>query len=231
MNPLRFAFKALFPLLVLMLPACQNLQNGRSQSAIYKAYHDYNVPVHRPNNPENVRVYISLESQTAYVMEGERALLVMPVTVGRPGFSTPTGSFRIGEKSAKRRAVSHGFFRYGDQYVEGWTRDHGGRQMVGTPMPYWCGMAERPEIGMHTEWVYPEPHSHGCIRMHVNVAPRFFAIVHSGTPVNIARTQPYDKTLGASLKRPPSPAILGEYSIQERMTDAFFTRHKPVVFE
>ena len=231
MNPLRRILMFLFPSLLLLLPACNTVKPGLGHSALYKAYHEYNVPVHRPKNPGNVRVYVSLDSQTAYVMEGEKALLVMPITVGKPGYGTPTGNFHIGEKSAKRRAISHGFFRYGDRYVEGWTKDHGGRSRVGTPMPYWCALAERPNYGFHTEWVYPEPRSHGCIRMHVNVSPRFFAIVSRGTPVNIARTQPYDKTLGASLKRPPSPAPLGEYTIADRMTDAFFTRHKPVVFE
>lgn len=231
MNPLRRVLKILLPLLLLVLPACQTPQARMSHHALHKAYHDYNVPVHKPKNPAAVRVYLSLESQTAYVMEGDRALLVMPVTVGKPGYGTPTGNFRIGEMTAKRRAISHGFFRYGDRYVEGWTRDHGGRSRVGTPMPYWCGLAEKPNYGFHTELVYPEPRSHGCIRMHVNVAPRFFAIVRRGTPVSIARTQPYDKTLGASLKRPPNPAALGEYPIQDRLTDAFFTRHKPVVFE
>jgi hypothetical protein len=231
MNQIRLIFIGGIPLMFLLLTGCQTLQTGQGHSAVAKAYHAYNVPAHRPNHPGNVRVYVSLNRQIAYVMEGSRPLLVMPVTVGKPGHGTPTGQFRIGEMNAKRRAVSHGFYRYGDRYIEGWGRNHSGRSHVGTPMPYWCGLAERPNYGFHTEWIYPEPRSHGCIRMHCNVAPKFFALVRRGTPVNIARSQSYDATLGASLKRPPSPASLGDYSMQERMSDAFFTRHQPVAFE
>ena len=43
---------------------------------------------------------------------------------------------------------------------------------------------------------------HGCLRLHRNVAPKFFALVRVGTPVNIADTQPEDATLGAAIPHP-----------------------------
>ncbi|MEO6970966.1 MAG: L,D-transpeptidase, partial [Chthoniobacterales bacterium] len=36
---------------------------------------------------------------------------------------------------------------------------------------------------------------------HGEAAPKFFALVRNGTPVNIAQTQPEDATLGAGVQR------------------------------
>jgi len=46
--------------------------------------------------------------------------------------------------------------------------------------------------------VWPSPRTHGCLRLHKNDAADFYALVKNGTPVNIARTQPKDSTLGAN---------------------------------
>jgi hypothetical protein len=61
-------------------------------------------------------------------------------------------------------------------------------------MPYWVEF--KPEYGLHAGPVWPTPYSHGCIRLHPNAAPKFFALVHSGTSVDIAQSQPEDQTIG-----------------------------------
>src|SRR5260370_42543564 len=65
---------------------------------------------------------------------------------------------------------------------------------VGYPMAYWVQF--KPEYGFHAGPVWPIPHSHGCIRLHPNAAPKFFALVHQGTPVDIDQSQPEDQTIG-----------------------------------
>ncbi len=77
---------------------------------------------------------------------------------------------------------------------------HGSGQYVGYPMAFWCEF--KPEYGFHQGYVWPVPRSHGCLRLHHNVAPKFFALVHVGTPVDIAQTQPEDATIGANVQRP-----------------------------
>jgi len=67
-------------------------------------------------------------------------------------------------------------------------------------MPYWVQF--KPEYGFHAGAVWPTAHSHGCIRIHPNVAPKFFALVHEGTPVTIATSLPEDATVGKNVTRP-----------------------------
>ena len=70
---------------------------------------------------------------------------------------------------------------------------------VGYPMGFWCEFA--PAYGFHQGFVHPAPRTHGCIRLKGEAAPKFYALVHNGTPVNIATTQPEDETLGPKVKR------------------------------
>jgi len=42
-----------------------------------------------------VQVKVSLSTQNVYVEEGDRLLMATPTCVGRPGFLTPTGNFKV----------------------------------------------------------------------------------------------------------------------------------------
>jgi hypothetical protein len=214
------------------LASCANQQTGLSSSAQQAAYHAYDRPAKLPKNPANVRVKVSLSSSLVYVMEGNEPLLVMPVGVGKAATPTPTGNFRIASPQHLRRANTHGFAIKGDQVRRTFLRDlRAGEKFVGTPMPYWCGLDTRPAYGFHTGWIRPEPHTNGCIRMHENLAPKFFRIVRSGTPVNIAHSQPEDATLGKNFKWPPSAAGLTDHPASYYLTNRFFTEHKTPTFE
>jgi hypothetical protein len=64
--------------------------------------------------------------------------------------------------------------------------------------------------------LWPIPHSHGCIRLHPSAAPKFFALVHQGTPVDIAQSQPEDQTIGKNVTRPADykyPDPTGSYMV------------------
>jgi hypothetical protein len=76
-------------------------------------------------------------------------------------------------------------------------------------MAYWCEFA--PAYGFHSGYVHPVPRTHGCLRLHKSVAPKFFALVQEGTPVSIGEIQPEDAKYAAQVARPtdykdPDPA-------------------------
>ncbi len=188
------------------------------------AYQAYDRPTKLAKNPSAVRVKVSLSKQRTYVMEGSEVLLAMPVCVGAPGTSTPTGNFSIFNKEAKHRANTHGYAYKGNSVVKTMiSKKPAGYSFTGTPMPYWCEF--KANYGFHTGWLKHSPASHGCIRMHENLAPKFFNLVRSGTPVNIAYSQPEDSSVG-SIALPPDAGPLPDYAGTMYTGDGYFSRHK-----
>lgn len=159
----------------------------------------YDAVAYKPQNPDSVRVKVSLQNRAVYVLEGDRPLLVTATAIGTPSNPTPKGDFRIFNKIAKKRSGSYGFSVNGGSIVPCKASQATGRY-VGFPMAYWVEF--HPAYGFHEGSVWPTPRTHGCLRLHKNVAPKFFALTRLGTPVNIAETQPEDATLGRNLRRP-----------------------------
>ncbi len=162
------------------------------------SYQAYDRPAKLPENPSAVIVKVSLSRQRAYLMEGGKMLMSMPVSIGAPETPTPTGDFRISEKEWKRR--------------DG-----------GTPLPYWCGF--KPGYGFHTGWLKHHPCTNGCIRMHENLAPKFFRMVSIGTPVSISYRQPEDAEW-ADMPLPPDAGPLPDYEPGMYTGDGYFSHHK-----
>jgi hypothetical protein len=189
------------------------------------AYRSYDLPASLPSNPSAVQVKVSLKNQAAYVMEGSKPLLVMPISVGKSGSPTPSGTFRIYHKEANRRANTHGYAYSGNQVKQTYlSKRPAGWSFKGTPMPYWCEF--KTAYGFHTGWMKPYPCTHGCIRMHENVAPKFFRLVSHGTPVKISYSQPEDSTIGRSIPRPPDAGPLPDYPPSFYLGDGYFSAHK-----
>lgn len=140
----------------------------------------FDPPVTQPTNRSAVRVAISTSAQKMYVVEGNKVLLASPVAVGKSATPTPRGNHRILSKTKHRRRQSQP-----------------GR---GYPMTYWMSFY-RPAYGMHWGFVKPYPCTAGCVRMPLNTARKTFDLVRVGTRVNVATTQPWDSTVGASLPR------------------------------
>ncbi len=205
---------------VTLMPSCSNMGGGSGLAA----YHAYDRPTKLPSNPANVRVKVSISKQRTYVMEGSAVLLSMPVAVGAPGSATPAGSFRIFNKEHKHRANTHGYAYNGKQIMQTYlAKRPAGWSFKGTPMPYWCEF--KPNYGFHTGWVKHHPSTHGCIRMHENLAPKFFRLVSNGTPVSIAYSQPEDATHG-NIPLPPDAGPLPDYAGSMYVGDGYFTQHK-----
>ena len=227
-------FLILSTLTVAIIASCSTSNNNSTASAGLDVYRNYNRPATLPTNRSNVKVKVSLSNQMVYVMEGSNPLLVMPVSIGRAEKSTPTGNFRIYNKNHHRRANTHGYAYQGAK--ENPINAHkvltkhmpAGHKFLGTPMPYWCEF--KSGYGFHTGWLKPYPASSGCLRMHENVAPKFFQIVSTGTPVNIANYQPEDSTLGQNIPRPPNADPFPDYPPTLRMSSQIFTHHQEATF-
>jgi len=171
----------------------------------------YHVTAYRPHDPSAVRVKVSLSKQNVYVMEGDRCLMAAAISVGIPAKPTPRGNFTIYSKQEQKRSGSYGFSVQGNHVVP--STGGGPGRYVGYPMGYWCEFA--PAYGFHQGFVHPYPRTHGCIRLHGEAAPKFFALVKIGTPVNIATSQPEDATLASTVRRvddskapDPSPSLM-----------------------
>src|SRR6516164_11088809 len=158
----------------------------------------YHVTAYKPNDPSRVRVLVSLSKENVYVMEGDRCLMAAAISVGMPNKPTPRGSFTIYSKQEHKRSGEYGFSVSGNTVVAT-TAGHAGGHYVGYPMGYWCEFS--PGYGFHQGFVHPTPRTHGCIRLHGEAAPKFFALVRIGTPVDIATEQPEDATIGRSVQR------------------------------
>ena len=154
----------------------------------------YHVTAYRPHDPSAVKVKVSLAKENIYVMEGDRCLMAVACTVGIPAKPTPRGSFTIYSKQEEKRSGSYGFRVQGNRVVPADAGANVPGRYVGYPMGFWC--------------------THGCIRLHGEAAPKFFALMKIGTPVNIATTQPEDETLATKVVRvddsraPDPPASL-----------------------
>lgn len=209
------------------LSSCGNMPSSGGSSLA--AYHAYDRPAKLPSNPSAVRVKVSLSKQKVYVMEGSELLLAMPVSVGAPGSSTPTGNFTIFNKEHKHRANTHGYAYSGNQIKQTFlAKKPAGWSFKGTPMPYWCEF--KPNYGFHTGWIKHTPCTHGCIRMHENLSPKFFRLVKVGTPVNIAYSQPEDSTYG-NIPLPPDSGPLPDYNGSMYVGDGYFSQHKAPKFD
>jgi lipoprotein-anchoring transpeptidase ErfK/SrfK len=159
----------------------------------------YRVTAKRPNNPANVRVKVSLAQQNVYVMEGDRVLMAVATTVGTPEKPTPKGNFKIYRKEENKRSNTYGFRVQGDRVIPAKSSDPIKGRYVGYPMGYWCEF--KPAYGFHQGYVHLRPRSHGCLRLKGEAAAKFYALVRTGTPVNIADTQPEDATIGPKIQR------------------------------
>ena len=155
----------------------------------------YTVTAYKPHNPDKVVVKVSLSTQNVYVLEGDRLLMGVQGNVGKPGASTPSGHFHIEAKIRDKRSGEYGFTSSGASA----DASKGQHVAVGYPMAFWCEFA--PAYGFHQGFVWSEPHTHGCIRLHMEAAARLYALVKIGTPVIIEQSLPEDATFGKQVRK------------------------------
>jgi len=153
-------------------------------------------------------VEIDLEQQTAYLIRGRRVVLASPISSGRSGHLTETGSFKIIEKERNHFSSLYGKIvdRNGRTIVadadSDMTVSRGGK-FIPAPMRYF--MRFHDATGMHAGYLPGYPASHGCVRMPEQNAIAFFNAIEVGTPVHVfgrtPRTREYFR-YGPQPRRP-----------------------------
>jgi hypothetical protein len=111
-----------------------------------------------------VHVVVSLAEQKAFVFKAGRLVATSPVSTGKRGHETPTGTFPIMEKQ-----VHHRSNRYSN-----------------APMPYMQRLTAYG-VALHAGHLPGYPASHGCIRLPWGFAKRLYGMTGNGTVVTVTR--------------------------------------------
>ncbi len=175
------------------------------------------------------RVEIDLEEQRAYLLQGRRILLTSPISSGRYGHLTETGSFKVIEKERNHFSSLYGKIvdRNGDTVVADADADmkvpRGGK-FIPAPMSYF--MRFHGADGMHAGYLPGYPASHGCVRMPEQNAIAFFNAVQIGTPLRVfgrtPRTRDYFRFGPQPIRFPP---FFGPRQRDPRYYDPRFQRY------
>ena len=134
------------------------------------------------------RVEIDLQKQTAFLIRERRVVMESPISSGRYGHLTETGSFKVLEKELNHHSSIYGKIvdAYGRTLVADADADmkvpRGGR-FVPAPMRYF--MRFHGADGLQAGYLPGYPTSHGCVRMPEELAIAFFNAVEVGTPVQV----------------------------------------------
>lgn len=137
-------------------------------------------------------VTIDIDKQKAFLYRNGKEVGWTTVATGIYSKPTPTGNFKVTEKTVDKRSNlwgktynSSGKVTNSDAKAGRDSIPEGGK-FVGANMPYWMRLTG-DGIGMH-QGPIPRPGkraSHGCIRVHAGFVKRLFAFVDIGTPVAV----------------------------------------------
>ncbi len=140
-----------------------------------------------PDGPPSVT--IKLAEQRAYFYKGGILAGLSPISSGREGLDTITGSFKIQEKDVDHRSSLFGaYVNDAGEVIQSDVNTRKdpkppGAQYVGASMPCW--MRIQGGTGMHAGELPGYPASHGCIRLPQHMAEAFYHAVSLGTPVTV----------------------------------------------
>lgn len=149
-----------------------------------------NAAILQKITPDNAHVIVSITKQRAYLMTGDEIGIDSPISSGKRGHTTPTGSFSVLEKDKDHRSSLYGDYKDS----QGRTVRSGisaridsapsGTHYVGASMKWFMRLTGEG-VGMHVGILPGYPASHGCIRMPEPGAAQFYAHVKVGTPVRV----------------------------------------------
>ena len=154
-------------------------------------------------------VEIDLQQQKAYLLDNGRPVLASPISSGRYGHLTRTGSFKVLEKERTHYSSMYGKIvdARGNTIVADADAEMpvpSGGKFIPAPMNYF--MRFDGADGMHAGYLPGYPASHGCVRMPEQLAIAFFNSISVGTPVTVFGRTPVDRYSGQSqsgfLRRP-----------------------------
>ena len=149
-------------------------------------------------------VEIDLQEQMAYLLQNGRPVLASPISSGRYGHLTKTGSFTVLEKERSHYSSMYGKIvdARGNTVVADADADmkvpSGGR-FIPAPMHYFMRFHEAD--GMHAGYLPGYPASHGCVRMPEQYTIAFFNAVQVGTPVTVFGRTPVNRSYSGQPQR------------------------------
>jgi lipoprotein-anchoring transpeptidase ErfK/SrfK len=159
-------------------------------------------------------VEIDLQQQMAYLINGRRVVLSSPISSGRSGHLTDTGSFKVIEKERNHSSSIYGKIvdANGRTVVADADVDmkvpRGGK-FIPAPMRYFMRFHEAD--GMHAGYLPGYPASHGCVRMPEEMAIAIFNAVDVGTPVNVFGRTPLQRDYFRYGPQPAQPRYQQRY--------------------
>ena len=140
--------------------------------------------------PDDVHVIVSLPKQRAYLLTGEQIIVDSPMSSGKQGHSSPSGSFTVLEKDPNHHSTLYGdFVDSSGRIVRAGVSMHidsapSGTHFQGAAMK-WFMRLTGDGVGMHVGILPGYPASHGCIRMPSDGAKLFYDHVKVGTPIEV----------------------------------------------
>jgi L,D-transpeptidase catalytic domain len=143
-----------------------------------------------------ISVEIDLQEQRAYLLQNGRPVLASPISSGRYGHLTRTGSFTVLEKERSHYSSMYGKIvdANGNTVVadaDAEMQVPRGEKFIPAPMHYF--MRFNGADGMHAGYLPGYPASHGCVRMPEQYAIAFFNAVQVGTPVTVFGRAPVNR--------------------------------------
>jgi lipoprotein-anchoring transpeptidase ErfK/SrfK len=150
-------------------------------------------------------IEIDLQDQTAYLIRNGRAVLSTPISSGRYGHLTETGSFKVVEKERNHFSTLYGRIEdaRGNTIVADADSDMPlprGAHFVPAPMRYFVRFNNA--TGIHAGYLPGYPASHGCVRLPEEKAIAFFNSVDVGTPVTVFGRTPRGREMSEARLRP-----------------------------
>jgi len=139
---------------------------------------------------EDLHIIVSLGKQRAYLMVGEQIVVDSPISSGKSGHTSPSGSMKILEKDPNHQSSLYGDFvdSFGRIVRAGVSMRidaaPSGTHFQGAEMKWFMRLTEEG-VGMHVGILPGYPASHGCIRMPSDGAKLLYDHVKIGTPVEV----------------------------------------------
>ncbi len=138
--------------------------------------------------PDNTHVVVSLSKQRVYLLLNNDVVIDSPISSGRRGHTTPSGSFHVIEKELNHFSNIYGNFidRSGRVVRSGVSSKidsaPSGTHFEGAPMRFFMRLTDTG-VGMHIGILPGYAASHGCVRLPSDAAPLIYSKVKPGTPV------------------------------------------------
>jgi hypothetical protein len=200
MNPIKACF-FLISLVAIFLSGCQRGSRYRDETLYIGGFRSQSNPQGRAPHDDisywdgdgvsgSPSIKIDLSEQRAYFYKSGQLVGISALSTGREGFNTPTGTFKVLQKSRDHVSSIYGDYvdaQTGEVVMKDIDRSKDkmprGCRYEGSPMPYF--MRIHGGVGLHEGFLPGYAASHGCIRMPGFMAERFFANVTVGTPVSV----------------------------------------------